>query len=149
MLVDPLFAAAVAAVPADRSVLVDPKEKGLARLDALVARLVADLVPRERFVVSTTNPRALDALRSAGIRTWRTVRNPRELRSFLKGGPIADEAVTVRHVEPAAGGSTLTDRISFVPRIAWLGPLFYPVFWLAFALRHRNLRRIFGGLESR
>jgi ligand-binding SRPBCC domain-containing protein len=72
-------------------------------------------------------------------------------RRFLERSPMLTqrEWQHERLVEPAAGGSTITDRISFMPRIAWLGPLFYPVFWLAFALRHRNLRRIFGGLESR
>ena len=72
-------------------------------------------------------------------------------RRFLERSPMLTQREW-RHerlVEPASGGSTLTDRISFTPRIAWLGPLFYLVFWLAFALRHRNLRRIFGGLESR
>jgi ligand-binding SRPBCC domain-containing protein len=72
-------------------------------------------------------------------------------RRFLERSPMLTQREW-RHerlVEPAAGGSTITDRVSFAPRIAWLGPLFYLVFWLAFALRHRNLLRIFGGLESR
>jgi len=49
-----------------------------------------------------------------------------------------------RTVEPAAGGAILTDRVRFVPRVPALGALFLPVFRLAFRLRHRNLRRLFG-----
>ena len=68
-------------------------------------------------------------------------------RRFLERSPMLTqrEWQHERVIEPAAGGSTITDRVSFAPRVSWLGPLFYPVFRLAFALRHRNLRRIFGG----
>jgi ligand-binding SRPBCC domain-containing protein len=50
-----------------------------------------------------------------------------------------------RVVAPAPGGCTVTDRLRFVPRAAWLGRLQLPVFQAAFRLRHRNLRRLFGG----
>jgi hypothetical protein len=49
-----------------------------------------------------------------------------------------------RLIEPAGAGCDVTDRVSFVPRFAALGPLLRVVFELAFRLRHRNLRRIFG-----
>jgi len=68
-------------------------------------------------------------------------------RRFLERSPMWSqrEWQHERVVEPTAGGSILTDRVSFAPRVAWLGPIFLAVFRLAFALRHRNLRRIFGG----
>jgi ligand-binding SRPBCC domain-containing protein len=70
-------------------------------------------------------------------------------RRFLERSPMLTqrEWQHERVIEPAAGGSTITDRVRFVPRVAWLGPVFLAVFRLAFALRHRNLRRIFGGIE--
>ena len=52
-----------------------------------------------------------------------------------------------RLIAPAGAGCELTDRVSFVPRVAALGPLLRVVFGLAFRLRHRNLRRMFGGLR--
>ena len=70
-------------------------------------------------------------------------------RRFLERSPMATqrEWQHERVIEPAAGGSTITDRVSFAPRVAWLGPLFLPVFRMTFALRHRNLRRMFGEVE--
>jgi ligand-binding SRPBCC domain-containing protein len=52
--------------------------------------------------------------------------------------------VAERVIEPSDGGSILTDRVRFVPHVSWMGPVFLAVFRLAFRLRHRNLRRIFG-----
>jgi hypothetical protein len=49
-----------------------------------------------------------------------------------------------RTLEDMPAGCRVTDAIEFVPRIRWLGPVFRPVFLLAFRLRHWNLRRIFG-----
>jgi len=71
-------------------------------------------------------------------------------RRFLERSPMLTQCEWQheRVVEPVAGGSTITDRVQFVPRAAWLGPVFLAVFRLAFALRHQNLRRIFGGMES-
>ena len=65
---------------------------------------------------------------------------------FLERSPMLTqrEWQHERVIEQAPGGSTITDRISFAPRVSWLGPLFLAVFRMAFALRHRNLRRIFG-----
>lgn len=50
-----------------------------------------------------------------------------------------------RCVEPTAGGTRLTDRLAFVPRVGWLGPLHAVVFRAVFAWRHRRLRQRFGG----
>lgn len=52
-----------------------------------------------------------------------------------------------RRIAPAAGGCELTDRIAFVPRVAGLGPAQKLMFGLAFRLRHRNLRRMFGEIR--
>jgi len=49
-----------------------------------------------------------------------------------------------RLVEPAGEGCQVTDRVEFEPRLALLGPLQALVFRAAFALRHWNLRRLFG-----
>ena len=49
-----------------------------------------------------------------------------------------------RVIEPAGRGSRVVDRVTFAPRVAALGALHQAVFRLAFELRHRNLRRIFG-----
>jgi ligand-binding SRPBCC domain-containing protein len=50
-----------------------------------------------------------------------------------------------RVVSPADAGCVISDRVRFTPRMAILGPLHRVVFRLVFELRHRNLRRIFGG----
>jgi ligand-binding SRPBCC domain-containing protein len=65
---------------------------------------------------------------------------------FLERSPMGTqrEWQHERRVDPVEGGCLVTDRVRFVPRIAGLGPLFLPVFRMAFALRHRNLRRKFG-----
>lgn len=68
-------------------------------------------------------------------------------RRFLERSPMLTqrEWQHERIVDPAAGGSIVTDRVRFVPRAGALGPLFFAVFRLAFRLRHWNLRRLFGG----
>jgi ligand-binding SRPBCC domain-containing protein len=68
-------------------------------------------------------------------------------RRFLEHSSMATqrEWIHERVLHEAEGGTILTDAVSFVPRIAWLGPLFQSVFVLAFRLRHRNLRRRFSG----
>jgi ligand-binding SRPBCC domain-containing protein len=53
-----------------------------------------------------------------------------------------------RIIEPVAGGSRVTDRIRFAPRVPWLGPLFAFVFRSVFRLRHWNLRRTFGAAAA-
>lgn len=50
-----------------------------------------------------------------------------------------------RVVDPLPGGGTsLTDRVRFIPRIGVPGWLFLPMYRLVFRYRHRNLRRLFG-----
>ena len=72
-------------------------------------------------------------------------------RRFLERSPMLTqrEWQHERVIEADGSGSTLTDRVRFAPRFAALGPLLLPVYRLTFWLRHRNLRRIFGGTESR
>jgi len=67
-------------------------------------------------------------------------------RRFLERSPMLTqrEWQHERIIEPAAGGCTITDRVHFVPRLGFLGALFLPMFRLAFRLRHRTLRRLFG-----
>jgi len=68
-------------------------------------------------------------------------------RRFLERSPMLTQREW-RHervVEAAAGGSIVTDRVRFAPRVAALGPLFRAIFRLSFRLRHRNLRHLFAG----
>jgi ligand-binding SRPBCC domain-containing protein len=68
---------------------------------------------------------------------------------FLERSPMLSqrEWQHERRVDAVDGGCVVTDRVRFVPRLAGLGPVFLPVFRLAFALRHRNLRRRFGAAK--
>lgn len=43
------------------------------------------------------------------------------------------------------GACTVTDRVSFEPRLPFLAPLLRPLFVSVFRHRHRRLRRHFGG----
>lgn len=67
-------------------------------------------------------------------------------RRFLERSTLLTQRVWEheRVVEPAGAGCVISDRVRFEPRVSFLGPLFLRVFRLAFALRHRNLRRLFG-----
>lgn len=71
-------------------------------------------------------------------------------RRFLERSRLLSQRVWEheRTVEPAPGGSRLTDRIRFAPRVALLSPVYEAVFAAAFRWRHRNLRRLFGGSAS-
>ena len=51
-----------------------------------------------------------------------------------------------RTLTPVAGGTRLVDTVCFVPRVAALGRPYQVVFAQTFALRHRNLRRLFGSM---
>lgn len=68
-------------------------------------------------------------------------------RRFLERSTLLTQALWEheRVVTPADAGCVLSDRVRFTPRVAFLGPLHRAVFRLVFELRHRNLRRIFGG----
>ena len=50
-----------------------------------------------------------------------------------------------RTLEPLAGGTLLSDRIAFEPRIRPFGPVLFRVTRALFAHRHRRLRARFGG----
>lgn len=67
-------------------------------------------------------------------------------RRFLERSPMLTQREW-RHervLESCPGGTLLTDRVAFAPRVPALGRLQLRLFGLAFALRHRNLRRLFG-----
>jgi ligand-binding SRPBCC domain-containing protein len=68
-------------------------------------------------------------------------------RRFLERSTLLSQRLWEheRIVTPADAGCVLSDRLRFTPRIAFLGPLHRAIFGLVFELRHRNLRRIFGG----
>ncbi len=65
---------------------------------------------------------------------------------FLERSPMLSqrEWQHERRVYAVGSGCVVVDRVRFVPRISALGPLFRPLFRMAFALRHWNLRRRFG-----
>ncbi len=67
-------------------------------------------------------------------------------RRFLERSSLLSQRVWEheRVVEACDGGSRITDRLRFAPRVALFGPVYERVFRLVFALRHRNLRRLFG-----
>lgn len=95
--VDPLLLDRAGHIPPGCAVLIDPKDRDPANQLALAERLVAELPPGQPHLVSTADPAVLDRLRADGIRTWRTVGNRAQLYQVLAGGPLQDEAVTVRH----------------------------------------------------
>ena len=127
-------------------------------------------VNRELFpLVRMTHPRGLESLDDAEVplgrrafRSWILLAGllpidyddltfvELEPGRFLERSPMLTqrEWQHERFVTPTAGGCVLTDRVHFTSRIAALGPLFLPVFRMAFALRHRNLRRRFGEAHS-
>lgn len=53
-----------------------------------------------------------------------------------------------RTIEPTDFGCRVTDSVMFEPRFAMLGPVYSPIFKMAFRLRHRNLRRVFGEVNE-
>lgn len=69
-------------------------------------------------------------------------------RGFREESPLLTQRLWIheRWIEDVAGGCRLTDRLSFEPRLAWLGPLQRIVFRFFFAHRHRRLRKRFGPL---
>lgn len=54
-----------------------------------------------------------------------------------------------RTIEPAEHGSCLTDRVRYEPRVKVLASVYGYVVKAVFKLRHRNLRRLFGGTSER
>jgi glycerophosphoryl diester phosphodiesterase len=115
---DPLLTDVAALVPEHCTVLIDLKEKRPERCARLVAALGDTLLDRERFRVSGGRLADLDALRATGFRTWRTVRNPGELRAVLVADRLPDEAVSVRHSVLTPGVlRELHERVDTV--VAW------------------------------
>jgi glycerophosphoryl diester phosphodiesterase len=107
-----------ALVPERCRILVDLKEKRPDRCARLVAALADALPDRERFRICGGRPADLDAVRAAGFRTWRTVRNPGELRTVLAADRLPDEAVSVRHTVLTSGVvGELHERVGTV--VAW------------------------------
>jgi len=68
------------------------------------------------------------------------------VRRFLERSPMLSQHERV--IEAAEGGSIVTYRVRFLPRIPVLGPPFFAVFRPAFSLRHWNLRRRFHGVQA-
>jgi hypothetical protein len=94
---DPRIGDVVALVPDGCLILLDLKEQTTDRRARLVAALSSALPDRSRYRVCGHHTADLDALRTAGFRTWRTARNRRELVALLAAGPLPDDAVSARH----------------------------------------------------
>jgi glycerophosphoryl diester phosphodiesterase len=108
---DPTLDEVIARVPASCDVLLDPKETTPQRRAELVARIAA-LPNPQRFVTSTNHADDLAALRAAGMRTWRTIKNGRDYAAACRAGAGGDEAVSVRY-------SVLTvDRVRALKHVA-------------------------------
>lgn len=84
-------------VPPDRVVLLDLKEEEPGRRADLLASIVATLPSSNRYVACTSVVEDLNALRSKGFHTWRTIGDQRQLDAVLNGDAVADDAVTVKH----------------------------------------------------
>ncbi len=71
-------------------------------------------------------------------------------RRFLERSTMLSQS-TWQHervVEPHGAGCRITDRVEATPRVGLLAPLHRAAFTAAFALRHRNLRKMFGELDE-
>jgi hypothetical protein len=115
---DPALAEVDAVVPAGCTVLLDLKESTAQRRHDLVAAVIEGLPERPRYVVCGPEPEDLEQARTAGFRTWRTVRGRRELEALLADGAGPDEAVSIRH--SLLTGASL-DRLHAVTEcvVAW------------------------------
>ena len=71
-------------------------------------------------------------------------------RRFLERSTLLSQSVWEheRLFEPVLGGSRVTDRVRFVPRLPWLAPVYGLVFRAVFRWRHRNLRALFGQVAA-
>jgi hypothetical protein len=71
-------------------------------------------------------------------------------RRFLERSSMFTQRVWEheRVIEPSGSGCRITDRVLFVPRVPGTGWLFAPLFRGVFHLRHRNLRRLVGGVAA-
>ena len=69
-------------------------------------------------------------------------------RRFLERSPMLTQRLWQheRVVDPRAdGGASLTDRVSFEPKMPALGGAQLPIFRTVFAYRHHRVVRLFGG----
>jgi ligand-binding SRPBCC domain-containing protein len=68
-------------------------------------------------------------------------------RRFLERSPMLSQRFWEheRTLMESGGGTRICDRVRFIPRLGPIAPLYARIFRAAFALRHRNLRKIFGG----
>lgn len=87
----------VARIPADRQILLDPKETRPRRQGRLVGALAARVTDRDRFRVSTDDPDDLARYRAAGFHTWRTIKTAEQLAGALADPGMADVGVSIRH----------------------------------------------------
>ena len=71
-------------VPPDRVVLLDLKEEEPGRRADLLASIVATLPSSNRYVACTSVVEDLNALRSKGFHTWRTIGDQRQLDAVLE-----------------------------------------------------------------
>jgi ligand-binding SRPBCC domain-containing protein len=71
-------------------------------------------------------------------------------RRFLERSVLCSQRLWEheRVIEPLEHGCRVTDRIRFVPRLAWTRAACMRVFPGVFRLRHRNLRRLFGTVRG-
>ncbi len=69
-------------------------------------------------------------------------------RGFLERSKMLSQRVWEheRTIEPAAGGCTVTDRVSWQPRLGLPGAPLRPAIGWFFRHRHSRLRRHFGGV---
>ncbi|HEY1485233.1 MAG TPA: glycerophosphodiester phosphodiesterase [Micromonosporaceae bacterium] len=93
---DVAFEDALALVPPECLVLLDPKLPRGADPARLADALAAAVPGRERYRVSTADPADLDRYRGAGFPTWRTISDRRELQIVLAGAVLPDEGVSIR-----------------------------------------------------
>jgi glycerophosphoryl diester phosphodiesterase len=105
-------------VPAGCLVLLDPKETHPARRAALADALAALPGPWDRFRVSTSRADDLARYRDAGLRTWRTIKDGRDLRRVISGSALPDDGVSVRHTLLTASSVTALHAVASTV-VAW------------------------------
>jgi glycerophosphoryl diester phosphodiesterase len=86
----------LAAIPAEGTILFDPKDKDARVREVLAARLAAVVDDPARHVVSTKNREDLARFRAAGFRTWRTLDTQEEIRRVVQRD-FPDAGATIRH----------------------------------------------------
>lgn len=115
---DPTLADALERIPAHCRVLLDPKETRPDRRRRLIRALADALPDRARFVVSTSDLEDLVAFRDAGFETWRTLKQPDEVRRATAGEPLAERGASVRHTALDADGIAGLHRVTDAV-VAW------------------------------